>query len=128
MAYVRVLRTYRFMDKDPVIDEVRTIVQDEGLMKRLKDVADLSSLSLTTIDNWFNGVTKRPHNASIMAVMSSLGYKRTWEQERELNVDEELPLARAWLKRERAKAKAAREQVDAPAKRKKRKVKARKAA
>lgn len=103
MAYTRVLRPYNFIDKDPVIDEVRTVVQDEGLIKKLGIVADLSSLSKATIDSWFNGDTKRPQNASIMAVMISLGYQRTWKKERKVDVDRELELARAWLKRERAK-------------------------
>lgn len=108
MAYVRVLRSYRFIDKDPVIDEMRTVVQDEGLIKKLKIVADLSSLSVGTIDSWFNGKTKRPQNASIMAVMTSLGYQRKWEKSRKFNLDDELKVARDWLKREKAKADKAK--------------------
>jgi len=53
MAYVRIYRTYRFIDKNPVIDIVRTAVQDEGLIKKLKIVANLASLSTATIDGWF---------------------------------------------------------------------------
>lgn len=107
MAYTKILRPYHFIDKDPVIDEVRTVIQDEGLIKKLGIVADLSSLAYSTIDGWLNGDTKRPQNASIMAVMISLGYERRWEKSRKVNIDKELELARSWLKRERAKRKAA---------------------
>ena len=106
MAYTRILRPYNFVDKDPVIDEMRTVVKDEGLIKRLGIVADLSSLSRTTIDNWFNGDTKRPQHASVMAVMLSLGYQQTWSKDRKINLEKELEFARAWLKRERVKRKA----------------------
>jgi hypothetical protein len=103
MAVTRILRPYNFVDKDPVIDEVRTVITDEGLFKKLGTVADLSSLSRTTLDNWFHGDTKRPQYASVMAVMLSLGYDRKWIKSREINLDKELEFARAWLKRERVK-------------------------
>jgi hypothetical protein len=106
MAYTRILRPYNFVDKDPVIDEVRTVVTDEGLIKRLRIVADLASLSYSTIDGWFNGDTKRPQNASIMAVMLSLGYQRTWKKEFSIDLERDLEAAREWLKKERAKRRA----------------------
>ncbi len=103
MTYTRVLRTYRFIDKNPVIDEMRTILKDEGLLDRLNVVADLASLSRATPDAWFNGNVRDPRHSSIMAVMTSLGYEQKWSKGRKLNVEAELELARAWLKRERAK-------------------------
>lgn len=100
MAIARTYRTYRFIDKDPVIDEVRTIVQDEGLIKRLAMAANLAGLSKTTLDNWFNGHTRRPQNASIMALVSSLGYQRKFTKTEKLDLEEELKKAKVWRKRQ----------------------------
>jgi len=111
MATHKMLRTYRFIDKDPVIDELRTIVQDEGLYKRLRIVAELSNLSPSTLSALFHGATRKPQNATVMAIATCLGYERTWRKARKLNADEELVLAKAWNKREkerRLKPKKAR--------------------
>jgi hypothetical protein len=124
-AIVRVYRTYRFIDKDPVIDELRTIVQDENLMRRLGIVSRLSGVSEAALTNWFKGDTKRPQNASVMAVGTALGYERKFVQSRKLNVDAELEFATAWNKKERDRV--AKAQAAAPKKRK-RAVKRRKAA
>lgn len=102
------LRTYRFVDKDPVCDELRTLVHDAGLSKKLKIVAELANLHPSTIKNLFHGATKRPQNATVMAIGTSLGYKRDWVRDRDLNVEEELVFARQWNKREKAKQEANR--------------------
>ena len=107
MAYTRVLRTYRYIDKNPVIDEMKTIIQDEGLMKRLDIIADLASLSRTTPVGWFDGDVRDPRHSSIMAVMTSLGYEYKWNKSRKIDYEKEVMMARAWLKRERVKRKAA---------------------
>jgi hypothetical protein len=122
MARIRVLRTYRFLDKDPVIDQMRTVLQDEGLFTRLTIAADIASLSRTTLDNWFHGDTKRPQFASIMALMTSLGYENKWSRTTKIDVDEELKKARDWLIKEGKKkqAKEAKEAKAVAAKRRKR--------
>ena len=101
MAIRKVLRTYRFIDKDPVIDEVRTIVQDEGLYQRLRNVAELAGLAPATIDNMFHGETRRPQNATVMAIVTSLGYARKFVRDQKLNLEEELSVARAWNRKEK---------------------------
>jgi predicted transcriptional regulator len=97
------LRTYRFTEKDLVVDELHTILDDEGLFTRLKHVAELASLHPSTLYNLFHGPTKRPQNATVMAIITSVGYERKFVRTRKLNFDEELVLARAWNKREKAK-------------------------
>lgn len=114
------LRTYRFIDKDPVCDELRTIVHEAGLSKKLRIVAELANLHHSTIKNLFHGATRRPQNATVMAIGTSLGYKREWVKDRELNVEEELVFARQWNKREKEKQEANR----APRKRKKTRARA----
>ena len=100
MARIRVLRTYRFLDKDPVIDQMRTVLQDEGLFTRLRIAADIASLSRATLDNWFHGETRRPQFASIMSLMTSLGYENKWMKDRAIDVYIELKKARDWLIKE----------------------------
>lgn len=99
-AFLRTYRTYRFIDKDPVIDEMRTLVKDEGLMGKLTIVSQLSGVSVATLENWFKGDTKSPQNRTICAVTSSLGYKREWAKDREIEIDAELRLAKAWKARQ----------------------------
>jgi transcriptional regulator with XRE-family HTH domain len=101
MAELKMYRTYRFFDKDPVIDEIRTLVRDEGLMKKLGIVHELSGVSTSTLENWFNGGTKSPQNRTICAVTSALGYKRTWEKTKDINLQKELKIAKAWNDQQR---------------------------
>jgi DNA-binding phage protein len=65
-------RSYSFLTKDPIIDQVRTIVQDEG--ETYVKIHEMSGVATTTLYNWFNGETRRPQFASIMAVVRALGY------------------------------------------------------
>lgn len=67
-----VYKTYNFRDKDPVIDEMRTIVADEGL--KYEQIHSLSGVSTTTMHGWFKGETRRPQFATIMAVARACGY------------------------------------------------------
>jgi len=65
---------YRFNkgDKDPIIDRMRTMLEDEGI--KISEAAKLSGLSETTIRNWIDGDTLRPQFASVMALTRGCGY------------------------------------------------------
>jgi hypothetical protein len=65
-------RSYNFIDKDPVIDRVKTILNDEGVTHA--DIHRMSGVNPGTLTNWFKGPTKRPQYASIAAVVRSVGY------------------------------------------------------
>lgn len=65
-------KSYMFRDKDPVIDQVRTLVKDEGV--NYTQVHARSGVSTTTLSNWFNGRTRRPQFATVQAVARGLGY------------------------------------------------------
>lgn len=69
---VRLYKTYLFKDKDPVIDELRTIMQDSHASKY--DVAGASGVSVTCLTGWFGGPTRRPQHATVKAVAKALGY------------------------------------------------------
>ncbi|WLB66015.1 hypothetical protein QIH96_12985 [Bradyrhizobium japonicum] len=106
-GFLRVYRTYNMIDKNPVIDKVRTLVQDEGLIKKLGIVHEISGVSTSTLDNWFNGTTRSPQHATIAAVITSLGYREEFIKEKEIDVDKEREVAAAWLeKQEKIKAKS----------------------
>jgi len=66
-------KSYSFRDKDPVIDEVRTLIQAEEFS--YKDIHEASGVSVSTLYNWFEGTTKKPQYATVMAVVYALGYK-----------------------------------------------------
>jgi transcriptional regulator with XRE-family HTH domain len=83
-------RSYSFVDKDPVIDKLRTIVQREGFIGGggFRKLSRLSGVSQASIYNWFNGATRRPQNASIEAVARAMGYRRgEFEKVREINFE-----------------------------------------
>ncbi len=59
-------RTYSFKDKDPIIDKLRTLVEDSG--RSYKAISLGTGVSTTAMYNWFHGDTKRPQYASANAV------------------------------------------------------------
>lgn len=70
---LRLYKSYVFRDKDPIIDVVRTVVQDSG--KTYTAISEQSGVSAGTIGNWFGGDTKRPQFASMNAVLRTCGKK-----------------------------------------------------
>jgi len=66
-------KSYNFIDKDPMIDEVRTIVERSGAS--YKWVNEESGVSVNTLSKWFDGTTRRPQAATMNAVLRSLGFK-----------------------------------------------------
>jgi|SRR6187401_1626707 len=99
-------RSYVFKDKDPAIDKIRTIVQDEGVSEAQLHI--LSNVSVTTFASWFRGNTKRPQHATLAAAASALGYDWELQKKKHVDVERELPRAQAWHDA-MAKAKAKKE-------------------
>jgi DNA-binding phage protein len=66
-------KSYLFIDKDPVIDALRTSVSQAHV--RYTQLAEDSGVSSTTISNWFVGKTRRPQFCTVMAVTKALGKK-----------------------------------------------------
>lgn len=112
MAVIRrTLRTYRFIDKDPIKDKMQTMLQDIGMFGDLDTVAILANVSKQTLMNLFHGDTRRPQNATVEGIITACGYERVLRQVRQLDVEKELKVARAFNKAEakrvaRANAKA----------------------
>jgi transcriptional regulator with XRE-family HTH domain len=68
-----IYKSYNFVDKDPMIDYVRTIISESG--ETLTKIADDSGVRAHTISRWLYGETKQPRAATINAVLRALGYK-----------------------------------------------------
>lgn len=95
-GFLRVYRTYNYVDKNPVIDKVRTLIQDEGLIRKLPVVHEISGVSTSTLDNWFNGTTRSPQHATIAAVITSLGYQEEFVKKKEIDIEKEREVAAKW--------------------------------
>ncbi len=71
---IPIYSSYSFIDKDPVIDEIRTMIGETPLWK----VSEDCDVRVGTIRGWLFGKTKRPQSASIEAVGRGLGFQRKW--------------------------------------------------
>lgn len=70
---------YRHIDKDPILDVIRTIAEDAGdkqlRMKYLETIAYNSGVSASTLYSWFHGDTKRPQSLTVRFVLQALDCK-----------------------------------------------------
>jgi hypothetical protein len=75
---------YNFRTKDPVVDELRTIIEDEmGARvnrKHLTQIEKDGGPTAGAMVGWFMGKTRRPQSASVEAAGRALGYKRAWQK------------------------------------------------
>ena len=107
-------RSYNFIDKDPEIDNFRTIYQKEHIKEN--DLAVLAGLSANTVKNMFGGQTRRPQHATFAKMAGAMGYKYGLERDDKPDYENEIPKAREQFKahkqslatkRERAKKRKA---------------------
>jgi DNA-binding phage protein len=68
---MKAYKSYLFRDKDPVIDLVRTAVDDSKIS--YEQISADSGVSSNTIYQWFHGKTKRPQHCTVMAVLRAVG-------------------------------------------------------
>jgi transcriptional regulator with XRE-family HTH domain len=66
-------KSYNFVDKDPIIDTVRTSVQDSKMT--YKAIAEASGVGTSTISKMLDGATRRPQAATINAILRVCGMK-----------------------------------------------------
>src|SRR4051812_4516259 len=100
-GFIRLYRTYSFINKNPVIDKVRTLLQEEGLFKQLGAVADISTVGRGTLDKWFHGDTKNPQHHTIAAVITSLGYEEQFVKQTKIDIEAERKKGKAFSERQR---------------------------
>jgi hypothetical protein len=80
----KIYQSYMFRHKDPVIDELRTMVQDEFAGKCngkvLAQIESQGGPSAKTMQAWFFGKTRRPQNPTVEAAGRAIGYQRVWRK------------------------------------------------
>ena len=64
-------KSYNFTEKDPIIDEIRGVVQTSGAT--YKHIEEQSGVCSATLHNWFDGKTRKPQAATINAVLRLAG-------------------------------------------------------
>ena len=69
--YSGVYPSYLFIDHDPVLDQIDTLISDSDMT--LEQVSEQSHVSLSALVNWRKRKTKRPQFATIAAVVKSMG-------------------------------------------------------
>lgn len=83
---MKLYKSYLFRDKDPAIDELRTLVQNGSgskiTRKSLKAIEEGGGPQVGTTAAWFFGATKRPQNATLEAAGRALGFRRVWRPDK----------------------------------------------
>jgi hypothetical protein len=64
-------RSYNFVDKHSIVDELRTAIQDSG--EPVEWIAHSAGVHRATIDAWLTGKTRKPYSSSLEAVARALG-------------------------------------------------------
>jgi hypothetical protein len=103
--WARIYRTYSYIDKNPVIDKVRTLVQDEGLFNKLGIVHEISNVSKSTLVGWFHGSVKHPQHHTVAAVVSALGYEEAFVKKKDLDIERERKIAADWTAKQTKRPK-----------------------
>lgn len=104
MAFVKIIRTYRYKDKDPVCDEIATLVDDAGLRgkQHTSKIATLATLAKGTVDALLYGETRLPRNSTVMAIATALGFERRWQRTANgWDLEAELKKAREFIRAQR---------------------------
>jgi DNA-binding phage protein len=82
-------RSYNFVDKHSIVDEIRTAIEDSG--EPIEYIARSAEVSSVTIYAWLSGKTRKPYTASVEKVARALG-KRLTLTDGELHMGEVIPL------------------------------------
>jgi transcriptional regulator with XRE-family HTH domain len=69
-------RSYNFIDKDPLVDVIRTAVQRSG--KTYRSIALDTGLSHVTINRLFSGQTRKPTLNTILVLGAYFNMSLTW--------------------------------------------------
>lgn len=79
---------YRFINKDPIIDVIRTAMQRRGNCdpRQIHQTAHDAGVHPSTVDNWLNGDTRRPMSLTSRFVLEALGVTITYVDESGKNI------------------------------------------
>jgi hypothetical protein len=76
---MKTYRAYFFRGADPASAEVKKFANGKSLSHVERDGGPAQG----TMRNWFNGKTKRPHNATLEAAGRAMGMRRIWVKSKE---------------------------------------------
>ena len=68
---MKLYRSYVFRTKDPIIDALRTALDDAGMTRAELSLG--SSVAPSTIKNWFDGKTRTPKFMTMASAIRSIG-------------------------------------------------------
>ena len=68
-------REYRFIDKDPICDVLRTVIQNDG--RSPSAIAREARLADETVLNLLYGTTRKPRNTTVSLIFMACGYTIT---------------------------------------------------
>lgn len=76
LAHINRDRGYRFVDRDPVMQQVTDAITTSG--RSLAWISQRSGVSEGTLQNWMNGTTRRPQHLTVTFVMQALGFRHVF--------------------------------------------------
>lgn len=84
---------YRFIDKDPIIDVIRTAMQRRGNIspEQINRIAYDAGIHPGTLNNWLNGETRRPLSITTRFVLEALGVTIMYMDENDKRIKEPEP-------------------------------------
>lgn len=62
---------YAFVDKHPIVDELRTAIQESG--EPIEYIAQSAGVCRATIDSMLSGKTRKPYSTTLDAIARALG-------------------------------------------------------
>lgn len=77
-SILRAHNSYLFHDKHPLIDILRTRMQDEGVT--YDELHQKTGVSVSTLVHWFSGATKSPHAVTLNQVAAYFGLTLDFKQ------------------------------------------------
>ena len=80
----KLYKSYLFRTKDPVIDELRTLIQDANKARikhsTLLKIERDGGPSASAMRGWFFGKVRRPQTSAVEAAGRAVGFKRVWQK------------------------------------------------
>src|SRR5882724_2215945 len=111
MAEIKLYRAYEHY-RDPVCDEIAEAIKKENLLRKPSIVAEVATVARGTVSNLLDGTTRRPHYATVMAIMGGFGLvPKGWSRAAPFNVEEALKASKKWKERQEAKKANAKERL-----------------
>jgi hypothetical protein len=82
---LRLYQSYMFREKDPVIDQLRSLTREKfGKLtnKAFRQIEEEGGPTPGCQKAWYYGKTRRPNNCSVEAAGRAIGKKRVWVNHR----------------------------------------------